>query len=76
MGFRGGGGQIDPPPWFSSTPAEIGLIRVYLTEEYLEIILFWHSRTKIIVFTFSCIDPGIFSDTPVESFKVVEFRDK
>ena len=28
MGFRGGGGQIDPPPsipWFSSTPAEIGL---------------------------------------------------
>jgi len=28
MGFRGGRGQIDPPPsisWFSSTPAEIGL---------------------------------------------------
>ena len=28
MGFRGGGGQIDPPPsisWFSSTPAGIGL---------------------------------------------------
>jgi len=28
MGFRAGGGQIDPPPsisWFSSTPAEIGL---------------------------------------------------
>ena len=27
MGFRGGGGQIDPPSesWFSSTPAGIGL---------------------------------------------------
>jgi len=27
MGFRGGGGQFDPPSisWFSSTPAEIGL---------------------------------------------------
>ena len=24
MGFRGGGGQFDPP-WFSRTPAEIGL---------------------------------------------------
>ena len=31
MGFRGGGGQIAPPPiisWFSSTPAGIGLIYI------------------------------------------------
>ena len=33
MGFRGGGGQIDPPlsvSWFSSTPAGIGLTTVPL----------------------------------------------
>ena len=37
MGFREGGGQIDPPPssvyWFSSTPAGIGLKNPYIKWE-------------------------------------------